>query len=153
MSKLISLLTVAAFLACALAFLTLSTAVRETAPAVVEQAPALIREYRHTDTLDELQQLRAQERPSRPLWPFIFFLIVIILLFGMVVGTPFLKQTNSLLRQFKRRGRGHGRRAPYPADDSASSGRPIILPPTYSYGPPQLPPPDSSPSATEDTEW
>lgn len=151
MSKLISLLAVAAFLACALAALSLSTAVRETAPAVVEQAPALIREYRHTDTLDELQQLRELERPSRPLWPFIFFLIVIILLFGMVVGTPFLKQTNSLLRQFKRRGRGHGRRAPHPIDDSIGNGRPIILPP--GYGVPQLPPPDSHPPATEDAEW
>lgn len=151
MKNILPLLLAATLLSCALAFLALSTAVRETAPAVVEQAPSLIREFRHTDTLDELQQLREIERPSRPVWPFILFLIVIILLFGMVVGTPFLKQANSLLRQVKRRGSGNGRRAPYPADQPTNS--PIILPPNYGYSPRQLPPPSSPPSSPEDTEW
>ena len=151
MKNILLLLLVAALLACALAFLALSMAVRETAPVVVEQAPSLIHEYRRTDTLDELQQLREIERPSRPIWPFIFFLIATLLLFGLVVGTPFLKQANSLLRQVKRRGGGHGRRAPHPADQPTNS--PIILPPGYGYGPPQLPPPNQPPSSTEDTEW
>ncbi|MBK8989527.1 MAG: hypothetical protein IPM39_26300 [Chloroflexi bacterium] len=151
MKNILPLLLAAAFLACALAFLALSTAVRETTPAVVEQSPALIREFRHTDTLDELQQLRELERPSRSLWPFILFLVVIVLLFGMVVGTPFLKQANSLLRQVKRRGGGNGRRAPHPADQPTNN--PIILPPNYGYGPPQLPPPNQPPSSPEDTEW
>jgi hypothetical protein len=151
MNKLFSLLLAAGFLACALAFLALSTAVRETAPAVVEQAPSLIGELRRTDTLDELQQLHELERPSRPVWPFILFIVVIVLLFGMVVGTPFLKQANSLLRQVKRRGGGNGRRAPHPADQQPNN--PIILPPNYGYGPPQLPPPNQPPSSPEDTEW
>ena len=151
MKNILPLLLAAAFLTCALAFLALSTAVRETAPAVVEQAPALIGELRRTDTLDELQQLHELERPSRPVWPFVLFLIVIILLFGMVVGAPFLKQANSLLRQFKRRVGGHGRRAPYPADQPTNS--PIILPPNYGYSPRQLPPPSPPPSSPEDTEW
>lgn len=132
MSKVLGIVALVGFVACSLATLTLSAAVRESAPAVVDAAPAMIQELRRTDTLDELQQFEKLERPSRPVWPFVLALVVSVGLTVIVAGTPFLKQANSTLRLFKRKGGGNGR-TPQPPSS------PIILPPGYGHQP-LLPP-------------
>jgi hypothetical protein len=135
------ILVLATLMACSLSILVMSSAMSTAVPTIAENAPAVVREFRHTDTLDELQEFAALERPSRPVWPFILFLVITLLLFGMVVGAPFLKQTNSLVRQFKRRGHGRATHRPTPPSN------PIILPP--GYGQPQLPPA----AQREESEW
>lgn len=125
MSKVLGIVALVGFVACSLATLTLSAAVRESAPAVVDAAPAMIQELRRTDTLDELQQFEKLERPSRPVWPFVLALVVSVGLTVIVAGTPFLKQANSTLRLFKRKGGGGG------SPHQAPPPLPIILPPGY----------------------
>lgn len=133
MSKVLGIIALVGFVACSLATLTLSAAVRESAPSVVGAAPAMIQELRRTDTLDELQQFDELERPSRPVWPFVLALVVSVGLTVIIAGTPFLKQANSTLRMFKKRGGSANGRAHQPAPS------PIILPPGYGQQP-LLPP-------------
>jgi hypothetical protein len=142
MKQVISVLLFATLLACAVGFVLLSAAVDTAVPTMLDAAPGIVEEIRRTDTLDEIQQFEELERPSRPVWPFVLAIVVVVGMFTMVAGTPFLKQANSLLRQFKRRGGGARPSTAPPAQP------PIVLPP--GYGQQALLPP---PSGDEVDQW
>jgi len=139
MKKGIGVLVLLVILMCSAAAFSLSLTARDTLPTAVEAAPALMREYRRTDTLDELQEFYELENPPRPIWAWILVAVVAVVAMLLIGGTPFLKQFNSSLRLFKRRGSG-----------SSAGGRPsatptIVLPPDF--GRPALPPPQ------EEEQW
>lgn len=134
MKQVASVLVLLSMLACSASIFVLSLTARETAPIIAESVPGAIQEYKRTDTLDELQQFQELERPYRPIWPFVLVTVVVVGVLLLVLGTPFLKQANSLLRQFKRRGGGARPSAAPPAP-------PIILPPNFGQQA-LLPPPN-----------
>ena len=139
--KIIVILALLALIVCGVSFALLSATAEVTMPALIDAAPSLIEAARRTDTLDEIQQFEELERPSRPIWPFVLAIVVVVGMFTMVAGTPFLKQANSLFRQFKRRGGGARPSAAPPA-------QPIILPPNF--GQQALLPP---PTEDEANQW
>ena len=141
MKSVIVVLALLTALACGISFVLMSSTAKTTVPALIDAAPGLIEAARRTDTLDEIQQFEELERPSRPVWPFVFVTVVVLGMMVLVLGTPFLKQTNGLVRQFKRRGGGARPSAAPPA-------QPIILPP--GYGQQALLPP---PTEDEANQW
>lgn len=133
MKQTIGVLALLAIIGCSLASFSLSRMAEAVGPAAIDAAPGVIREYRRNDTLDELQQFQELERPNRPVWPFILALAAVIGTMILIQSPSILKQANSMLRQFKRRGGGRGR-------SHINQPPPIILPPGYGSDQRALPP-------------
>lgn len=139
MKQVVGMLALLALISCSLASFSLSRMAEAVGPAAIEAAPGVIREYRRTDTLDELQQFQELERPNRPVWPFILALSMVILTMLLIQSPSILKQSNSMIRQFKRRGGGR-RNSNGSASNKLPPQPPIILPPGYGREQRALPP-------------
>ncbi|MCA9872483.1 MAG: hypothetical protein KC441_02480 [Anaerolineales bacterium] len=148
MKSLVVVLGLVALIACSVSVGIISLTAKDTIPVAAEAAPSVIREFRRTDTLDELQQFEAMERPSRPVWPFIMALALVIGVIVLLQSPSILKQFNSTLRQLKRRGGGRGRSSSGGQGQVSPPPQPIILPPNYGSDQRALPS-----GRTGETEW